>query len=276
MTNNVSGVMFTSGARKGVAFPLNPTTGLITPPAAQPTATGYYGLRWTGFSAFRGNFPKARKISYKDGDRVKAIDWLPPTEGAEASIETSATNMDLIAMLGGQKIKALGTAKMIQVMTNKQGFEPDIALHFIQQGEDYDLGIRRWMSYLLPVAKAIFNPAGMGESEESMTFDVAPNISKRTILGTTMTEADDGTLSSQLGMMMSEGFPYICIWKGDGVVDDFLFDPAIPALNNTTAFLGLTVNGVAVTETRLTTGVTFASPPVDEDIIIALYEGAGQ
>jgi hypothetical protein len=272
----VSGQMFTSGARKGVVFPLEATTGFLSPPVAQPVATGYYGIKWEGYRAFQGNFPKARKLSFVAQDRVAQIDWLPPTEGMDATVQCSATDYALIAALGGQLVRTVGTAKMIQILTNKQGFEPTVAMQFIQQAEDLSLGIRRWQSYLLPASKAIFAPASMGDAEEMLTYDVAPSISRQNMFGTPLTEVADGTLSSQMGMLMTEGFPYVCVWRGDNSMKVFLFDPAIPALNATTAFIAVTKNGTAVTETQLTTGVTFASAPALGDIVIAVYEGAGQ
>jgi hypothetical protein len=273
---NASGQFFARGARLGAAFPLDTTTGLICPPAAQPTATGYYGEKWRGLRAFRGNYPKPRKVTYVGQDRVQGVDWLPPNESMDGVIEVSASDFALMSLLGGQKVKGLGTAKMIQMFTNKQGFEPPIAIHLQQQAEDFDLGVRRWQSYFFPNTKAMFSPGSMTDNDEMLAYNIAPTPSRISILGTNLTEAADGTTVSQMGMLMSINYAYLVVWRGDGIVDDFLLDPTIPALDTTTAWLGVTKNGVAVTETQLTTGITFAAPPADGDLIIALVEGAGQ
>ena len=269
-----SGKLFAAGSRYAAAFPLDSTTGLIANTTGV-AATATYGLTWNGFKGFSGSFPTPRKISHYGQDRVLQIDWLPPIDGMDASVTVSSTEYDLIAALTGVKVQTLGTSKMIQVYSNKQGFEPSVALFFYQQAEDLDTGIRRWQSYLFASAKCVFTPASMTDTTSDLTFPVVPAISKNTIFGTALTEASNGTLTSQMGMLMTENKPHICAWKADGVATSFLFDADKPAANATTAYLTVTVDGVVTAPTTTpTTGPTFSPALVSGKTIICCYEGA--
>ena len=269
-----SGKLFAAGARYGAAFPLNQTTGLIlnTAPAAH---TANYGHIWQGMKGFSGSFPAPRKINHTGQDRVLQIDWLPPLEGMDANVTVSSTDYDLIAALTGVKVQTLGTGKFLQTYTNKQGFEPSVGLFFFQQAEDLDTGIRRWQSYLFASAKCFFTPASMTDTTADLTFPVVPAISTKTLFGTTLTESTNGTTSSQMGLLMTEGRPRICSWTADGTETEFLFDTDKQAANATTAHLTVTVDGVVTAPTTTpVTGPTFTPALTAGKVIICAYEEA--
>lgn len=274
MTTPVSGRLFTSGARFGAVFPLDQNTGLIkNTEATADKAT--YGYMWDGIKGFNGTFPTPRKITHYGQDRVLQVDWLPPLEGIDANVNVSSTQFDLIAALTGVKVQTIGTSKAIQAYTNKQGFEPSVGLMFYQQAEDIDTGIRRWLIYLIASAKVTFQPASMTDANSDLTFPVVPAISKCTLLGTQLTEADNGTTTSQLGVMATLRRPYLCAWHTDGIETDFLFATDKQAADATDAHLVYTVDGVVtVPSTTPVTGPTFTPALAAGKTIIGLYEGA--
>lgn len=265
-----SGQLVASGHRYAAAYALDPSTGLIAPPAVD---TPYYGASIKGSQAFQANFPPPRKITHTGNDRVLAIDWLPPLEAMDATIQAGATDYDLIATLSGVLVETVGTARLIPILTDKQGYEPSVGLHLFQQALDFDLGIRRWQSYLFSSAKAIFMPSSQTEAANVVQYAIAPTVSKKTLWGVTLTELANGAKSAQMGKMMTIGKMLIVAWEAGGVAVDFLLDVAKPAVNATDAWLAVSKNGTVVTPASKTAAkITFAVAPTAGDIIIALYE----
>jgi hypothetical protein len=261
-----SGSLFSSGHRFATVFALDPTTGLIAPPTAD---TAYYGADVHGSQSFSGNFPEPRKISHTGQDRVLQVDWLPPLEGMDAQIQASVTDYDLIAALTGVKVATVGTSKLIYLLTNHQGQEPSVG----QQALDLTLGIRRWQSYLFPSAKCVFMPASMTDGPSNISFKIVPAISSKTLTGQTLSESTNGAVNAQMGMMMTEGLPSVVAWKAGGAATDYTLGSGRDALNATTAWQVVTLNGAIITPSAYTTTkISVAAPHTAGDIVIAVYE----
>src|SRR5689334_3069989 len=96
----INPILYPSGDRYGVVFELDQTTGMIK---ATSATTPYTGMRFVGKKAFALTIPKFRKIYHIDADRVGVADFLPPTEGAGATINASADDFNLDALVSGNK-----------------------------------------------------------------------------------------------------------------------------------------------------------------------------
>jgi hypothetical protein len=271
MTVNVaSGIQYGSGARYGVAFAIDQTTGRIKGNSA---STPYEGIPFVGAKTWNLTIPKLRRINHINADRIGAADFLPPTEAASATIMVSADNMQMDEILTGNKQVTIAKANSIGDLTSNQGFEPLVALHLYQQSLDFQLGLRRWRSFLVPRAKAIPLPGGFADREVDGTYDVLMTPSHYTIFGTLLDQTIDGFTDAQLFRLMSTGRPAIAAWIGNGYTVLFSF-PAdkSPTIDITT--VAVYKNGTKLTSgyTASTTGVTFVSAPLSTDDITIYWE----
>ena len=268
---------FVAGSRLAVVFPLDQTTGRI----AATSTTPLYGYIPFGFKGFAGNFPAPRKITHIGQDGVRQLDWLPPLDAADGAMTVSSTDLDLISLVSGVTTETIGTAKVIPVLSSQQGFEPVVGVQLVRQAETTG-GLRRWESFIFSAAKAIYMPASFTADLSDITYQIAPLITTQRLWGPDWTVATNNTTTAQMAQFASIGFPYLVAWKADGTATDFLFDVDKPAINNTTAFIGVwqtdpsTNICTSATVTKAVTKITYAVAPAIGTIITAMYEGTMQ
>ncbi len=269
----INAILYPSGDRYGVVFELDQTTGRIK---ATSATTPYTGMRFVGKKAFALSIPKNRRIYHIDADRVGAADFLPPTEGASATINTSADDFNLDELISGNKQVTLGEAKQLAMLTSNQGYEPVVGLFMFQQAIDYANRLRAWRSFLAPRAKVIQQASGMGDREIDTQYDCVLIPSTTTALGVTLSTAIDGATDSQLFRLASRGRPAIAAWIGDGYTVDFNLEQpagtAAPALS--TDKIVVVKNGIVQTVgfTKAVDKITFNTAPLSTDDLAVFWE----
>jgi len=259
----VPSTLYPSGDRFGAIFELDQTTGRVKGVSA---TTPYTGSRIVGKKAFALSIPKFRKIYHIDADRVGVADFLPPTEGASATINASADDFSLDALISGNKEVAIGESVQIASLTSNQGFEPIVGLFMWQQAIDHVNRLRAWRSFLVPRAKVVAMYSGMGDKEIDTQFDTVMIPSTTTMFGVSLSTSIDGGTDSQLFRLASRGRPAMAFWVGDGYTTEFNLEQpagtAAPALS--TAKIAVYVDGVLQSSgyTATVNKVTFSSAPL--------------
>ena len=138
------------------------------PKAGAVPATAYQGIEFEGPKAFSLNVPEARKITHMGEDRPLAIDYLPPTEGMDGELQVSPVEFNVIALLGSLVMATAAEKTFMPMSTSKQGSEPQVGLLMYQQSLDVALGTRTWRSFIVPSARCIYMPAGMGQEPQDI------------------------------------------------------------------------------------------------------------
>jgi hypothetical protein len=264
-----SGIQLAVGTRYACVFELDTTYG--TPKATNTTA--YMGVSFQGPKAFALTVSEPRKIAHVGGDRLLAMDFLPTLEPSTAELRVPHDNQVLDALLTDvTRVTSIGEASMLATQTDKQGYEPTVALLLYQQSVDSASRLRRWRSFLIPRCRIIPLPGGMGDNPEDTRYMVAITPTTQHVWGTAMTEAKDGAIEAQIIRMMTEGLPRIATFIGDNTEDEFLFPVDQPALS--AAKVWVWVNDVEVTAaiTKTTTKVTFTTPPAASARVVIFYE----
>lgn len=269
----INPTLYPSGDRFGAIFELDQTTGMIK---ATSATTPYTGVRIVGKKAFALSIPKFRKIYHIDADRVGVADFLPPTEGAGASINASADDFNLDAMISGNKKVTIGEAVQIAGLSSNQGYEPVVGLFLFQQAIDAVARLRAWRSFLIPRAKIVQQSAGMGDREIDTQYDCVLIPSTTTIMGVSLSTSIDGGTDAQLFRLASRGRPAIAAWIGDGYTTTFNLEQptgvAAPALS--TDKLVVYKNGVVLSAglSKTVNDFTITGAPLSTDVIGAFWE----
>ena len=142
-----------------------------------------------------------------------------------------------------------------------------------QQSLDVDLGTRTWRSFIIPSARCIYMPAGMGQDLEDARYKIAPAVTTTLPWGLALNLTDNGCLTMQGLEMHSEGRPNMCYWEGDGAEDEFLLPTDKPA--TAVAKIQAYADGADASGLLAATAVdklTFTVAPADGVKITCLYE----
>lgn len=264
---NTSGKQLSVGLKRAVVYELD-ADGF---PLAVDT-TVYEGLEVVGPKVFTMTIPDSRKISHVGNDRVLAIDYLPPTEGASAELRVGASDIALKAMVTNVKQFEIGEATAMAWNTDQQGFENDVAVLCFQQSLDAATRSRRWKFYLIPKGRVIPAPANMDENPAEERYTVAPNPTTQHLWGTSFSDILEGATEASIIEGMAEKRPNLVAYKGDGTENTFLLPVAKPAAN--IAKMVAWVDGVEQTTgvTFTTTDATFTTPPALDAPIVIYYE----
>ena len=195
-------------------------------------ATPYEGLEMAGPKAFTLNVPEARKFTHEGEDRPLAVDYLPPTDSMDAEIQVSPSEFNIIAALGNLVMETTAEKTFVPLATSNQGFEPQVGLLMYQQSLDVDLGTRTWRSFIVPSARCIYMPAGMGSDAIDTRYKVAPAVVGQHLWGTDLVLGTDGCTSVQAIELHTTGRPMICAWQsaGGGGTTEFNFPTSKPNL----------------------------------------------
>ena len=253
-----TGIQYGSGFRYGAAFALN-VNGRI---AGNSSSIPYMGSTFVGSKTWNLKVPTPREVYHINADRVGAADFLPPLTTATGTLNVSAANQVLDAILTGNKQVQIGESNTLAYLSSNQGYEPDIALHLWQQSLDSASRLRNWRSFMIPRARAIPINSGFADKEVDGQYSILLKPSNEDIFGLALTNATDGCTDAQLFEAMSVGRPAIAAWVGDGYTTDFTFPagytPTIDVLS-----VACYVNGVLQSAgiTVSTTKIHFTSAP---------------
>ncbi len=262
-----SGKQLPMGFRFGYIFELNAN--------GRPKATGvtaYEGIPFQGAQAFTLNFPESQRITHYGEDRPLASAFLPSKDPVTGELRSAVDNLDLDAVLSGNKKFEVGEAAMLAAQTDNQGNEPVVGGLFYQKSLDLSTKRARWRSFLLPSIIVQPIPSGFAEGSESARYPIICNPSSAHLWGTPMTLNIEGALEAAVFRGMTEGKPKLVAFLGDGTTTVFPLPTSAPALS--TDKIVVVKNGTEVTSgiTLATTGVTFAVAPALNDDIDVFYE----
>ncbi len=272
-----TGKQYSVGMRHARVYPLDAIGRIVA-----PGTTVYEGLQVTATKAFDMTVPDARRIVHVGDDHIKAQDVLPRIEASSATLRVARNDHDVYAVLTGTKAFVAGEAAGIGYGTDKQGSEPDVAFLLYQQSLDAVAKTRRYRSNILPVSRAIVNPASMNENAVEYQFSLLPQIVTKHLWGIAFTTNVEGFTEAELVEFMTEDIPHVVAFKGDGTALEFSFHASRPAVSTskihqvtTTTAAGVTTD-VTSTITKAVDKITFAGgqAPAATDIVTVFYEYA--
>jgi hypothetical protein len=244
-----------------------------TPKATNTTA--YEGSQFKGSTAFELTIPEARKITGLGEDGITQVVYLPPTEGATGNLNVEASDPAIATMLDGTKIATIGEMSIIGLGTDKQGFEPQVALMLFQAARGLVTGKVYWHTFIIPSAQVVRKAGGMTADKSITVYQIAPNRISKHLWGTAFANATEGYLSAQIIEAWSNYPMRMASFVADGTAVDFSFPADWPAVQTT----GIKVwkNDVLVSSgiTLSTTKVTFAVAPTLADRIDTIREITG-
>jgi hypothetical protein len=244
-----------------------------TPKAA--SVTPYEGYQFKGSTAFEVNVPDARKLTGLGEDGITTVVFLPPTEGVDARLNVEASDPVIAALLDGTKVASIGEFSIVGLGTDKQGFEPQVALMLFQAARGLVTGKTYWHTFIIPSAQVVRKTGGMTADKSITVYQVAPNRVSKHLWGEAFANATEGYLSAQIVEAWSNYPLRLSSFVADGTAVDFSFPADWPAIQTT----GIKVwkNGVIVSAgiTLSTTKVTFAVAPTLADRIDVIREISG-
>ncbi len=237
--------------------------------------TAYEGVQFKGSTAFELTIPDARKLTGLGEDGITQVVYLPPTEGVDARLNVEAADPALAALLDGTKVVTVGEVSVVGIATDKQGFEPRVALLLYQAAKGLETGRTYWHSFIIPSAQIVRKTPGMGADKAVTQYQVAPNRVRKHLWGVPFSNATEGFLEAQLLEIWSNYPLRICSFLGDGTTTEFNFPANFPAVS--TDGIKVWKNGMEVTSglTKAVDKLTFAAAPANNDVIVVLREVAG-
>lgn len=244
-----------------------------------PAATDenpYEGLQFKGSTAFELNIPDARKITGLGEDGVTQVVWLPPNEAIDGRLNVEASDPALISMLDGINIVTEGEFTLAGMGTNKQGFEPQVAMLLYQAARGLETGKTYWHSYIIPSAQVIRKGHGMNAEKGVTVYQVAPNKTTKHLWEKEFEEATEGFINAQVIEAWSNNPLRITSFLGDNATTEFLFPLNFPTVN--VASIRVYVDGVLIDPadyTPATDGITFDVAPAANKRIVVLRDYAG-
>lgn len=262
-----TGKGFAVGLKSAIIFQLNSSS---LPNVSGSTA--YEGLEVIGPKAWSLTNPEARKINHVGNDRVLAIDYLPPTEGASAELRVAANDIPVNAVLSSVTAFQSGEREMMAWNSDEQGNEPNLGLLLYQQSLDSATKVRRYRFHLIPSARIITSPGSMDENPAEERYMVAPNPTTKHLWGTAFASGTEGVTEASIVEGQSENRPCIVGFEGNASTVEFLFPTDKQA--TATAKIVVWVDGVLQSSgiTLATDGVTFDVAPASAAVIVVFYE----
>jgi hypothetical protein len=237
--------------------------------------TAYEGAQFKGATAFDLTLPDARKLTGLGEDGITQVVYLPPQEGADARLNVEAADPVLAALLDGTRVLSVGEASIVGIATDKQGFEPRVALLLYQAAKGLETGKTYWHSFIISSAQIVRKSPGMGADKAVTQYQVAPGRTQKHLWGAQFSNANEGFLEAQILESWSNYPLRIASYLGDGSTTVFNFPINFPAVS--TDGIKVWKNGTEVTTglTKTVTGITFTTAPANNDVIVVLREVAG-
>jgi len=247
------------------------------PDGDQSGADGYDGTEVEACRSLNLSIPGVRRIAHVGSDRLKAQDFLPPTDGAGAEITTAYTNLTLDNVLTGINSVQVGETTMTGLLTDAQGNEKDICLIGYRQALKAGRGntqTRVWQMHVFPIGRMVpkaGNPTEGGADENS--YDFAASVAQAPPWGHAFAEGagQEGYLEAQYLRFSSEYPAMVDAWVGDGTLTEFNLAWTPISVDKTAVFS----NGVEATVSSVNTTtktVTVSSPPAYLERVVAWYE----
>jgi len=266
----------TAPSKKAFGVGLNGAYVIPLTTAGYLAATGtaaYEGLVVGGPASLEVTDPDTSQIVHNGNNTILQRDQLPSTDTSSVTLTVSRQDLDTLAHVTGVKVYTLGDHNMLPVNTSQQGLEPTVAFYAYQQLKDVD-GNRRWATWIWP--KVTISPKFGSFSREArtLTYNIAPNISKKTIAGELMTIANYGCVSHERLVVEGNYRLGIVSWLGDNSAVDFDFPSARQAAVASADNIHVYVDGV-LQVSGITYGLddlTFDIAPASGAVIIAIYD----
>lgn len=234
--------------------------------------TAYEGITAEGAKTLTINDPAYRTIYHNGDDRVMQLDQLPPTEAATAELRLGRLNDTLEAALSGLLSFTVGEQNlMLSGVTDKDGFEPTVALVAYRQALD-ETGGRVWHYVIFPKVIASLRESGFDDNPEERVYMLTPQLVSKHLWGVSFAEGVEGGTSGQFIRGVAQYKPKFVAFVGDASQTEFLFPATRQAV--ATSKITVWVNGALVTSgiTKATTGVTWGAAPAAAAEIVIGYE----
>lgn len=256
-------------------FPLD-SNGLIAVPGyPTPATTPYQGLELPKPKTLQPNLGTPRTIAVVAQGRVQTTFILPPIDPKSIECHLAYIDLDVFAQLSKVKVRTVAGARMMPAGTNKQGLELQGML-LVQQlvgHDDNDLDV--FVGYVVPRVKASVTWMAFNDTPIDVTLTMSVGKSKKhAILGSAMTEADDGATEAAMFPFVSFGPRNIVAWLGDNSEDTFLLPDDAQAAESfvdtfqvfdSTTGLGTPVAGTPAADQFV------ADDPPDADVLLGWY-----
>lgn len=238
------------------------------------SATPYSGANIGGPITLEVTLPDATRIAHIGNNAVLQQDALPSTEPSSGILRVSRFDTATVAALQGVKAQTIGDTMLVPFRTSQQGNEPTVGMIAYAQGKDPS-GNRRWITYIFPRILIYPKLKSMGREVGDYPYDLTPQIVRANLTGAELTLANNGCLSSEVLVAVSNYRKAFVAWQGDGTEDEFLFDTNLPAAVADEDNIAVYVDGVLRTAniTYATTKVTFTTTmPGAGAKIVAMYD----
>lgn len=278
-TEMVAGV----GARRGVVYVLDATTGLPLP--ATYGGGAYIGTFVEGIKDYTITGAEPQKINHYGDDRVFMADQLAPTEAASFDMTTGVDNQILDSGLSGVKRRTFGTTsgKFIAAETNKKGQEPQVAFWGFRQALDSNPAntstygkLRQYNARGINSMKVTVNPNGGQQTLSDQTYVGVPTPTKSTFWGETFTT---GTWGCTEAALVRGNTNYPGLWhfyRGTSTIGTFplVYSPVAGDISSITVF----VSGSESVPGSVTYGsspaFSLTAVPANDVLIAALVQTA--
>ena len=206
--------------------------------------------------------------------RVRDTIYRAPRDASRAELRVGYDQLDIIAALTGVKVTTIGELRNIGRLTNRQGSEVDTALLLTQRGHDEN-GLTRFKTYCLPKSKCVPVDSSMNDNASETRFTITISNSKKQIWGEPFTVNEHGFTDAGYLEWITEGIPNIVAWVANGSEDNFLLPTDKPAISTGKMTLYNFDAGTEITgATKTVTDVTIDYTPVNDTLIVCLYEYA--
>lgn len=271
----VSGV----GARYGVAFLLDTTTGLPLPATA--TAVPFAGVEVQGIKTMPVNDPTPQRFTHYGNDGPIAQDSLPATEVGSFGITTAKTNMTLDNYLEGTKSRAAATsgAKFRIGNSDKQGNEPLVMFQAYRQALDTDRGsgtfgkLRQYEQKIYPSARISPNSNAFEQGITDKTYEGTPSPFQYTPWNEQANETNWGATRGELIEGTTDHHPRWNFWRGNGTIVAFqLTHPPVSSSYLDVWSDGTLVTPSAVVTTAANPAFTLSAAPGVDKLVAALIQ----
>jgi hypothetical protein len=241
-------------------------------PAATAT-TVYEGLSVGGPASLEVTIPDPAQIVHIGNNQVLQRDQLPSTDTSSAVLTVSREDLDTLASITGVKVQTVGELSMLPVNTSQQGLEPTVGFYAYQQLKDEN-GNRRWATWIFP--KVVISPkfGSLSREARTLTYNITPSATKKTIAGTALTVTDNGCVSAEFMVYQSNYRLGVVAWLGDNSAVDFDFPAARQAAVASADNIRVYVNGTLQTSgvTYGTDDITFGTAPASGAVVVAIYD----
>jgi hypothetical protein len=265
-----------SGARGGKLLALN----TYERPAGTGT-TAYSGIDLWSLKSYDLTFPEPRRIPHTGNDRLLATQQFPSIESITGIVAFGAEDPDIVALTSGVEVNSdnVAGAEMVAMGTDKQGYEPSVAL-ILYQAAITKQKAQVYHFHLIYNTTMIPIPPGFAESPQDYRYSIAPNPVEDHIWGDALDETNDGATSAAVISGYTDYPPNIAAFVADGVETEFTFPATEQAVNATDiSVFGAAAGSANLAEittgiTKATTGVTWDAAPAADYEIVIVYQMA--